>query len=79
MLSMGHLGSEDQREKGKDSDLNTAIDWKSMEAAIGIQNFSEVRDKGAYYVDKSELIGRILEKGPRRPSCSQGPGASGNR
>ncbi len=59
---MGHLGSEDQREKGKDSDLNTAIDWKSMEAAIGIQNFSEVRDKGAYYVDKSELIGRILEK-----------------
>ena len=47
-------------EQGKSIDINNAVDWKSMDAAIGNSDFKDVRDKGGYFVDKSELIDRIL-------------------
>ena len=54
-----HNGTDRGTEK-KSIDINSAIDWKSMEAAIGNSDFKDVRDVGAYFVDKSELIDRIL-------------------
>ena len=54
-----HNGTDRGTER-KNIVLNSTIDWKSMEAAIGNSDFKDVRDVGAYFVDKSELIDRIL-------------------
>ncbi len=57
-----HFDKENGKEHRTDSNINDAIDWQSMEAAIGNSDFKDIRDKGGYFVDKSELIDGILKR-----------------
>ena len=36
---------------------------KKLKLPIGIENFSELRKRNYYYVDKTELIEQVLEDG----------------
>ena len=38
---------------------------KKLKLPIGIENFSELRKKNYYYVDKTELIEQVLEDAVR--------------
>ena len=35
-----------------------------LQFPVGISNFSEIRTKGYYYIDKTNLIVDLLDKGP---------------
>lgn len=57
-----NIDNDSGAENREDSGINQGTLWSSVHAAIGVQDFKKVRNIGAYLVDKTPMIDRMLQR-----------------